>query len=95
LEALDISGCIVTIDTMGCQKAIAQAIVAKGGGYTLALKENHSEVYGEARELCEGIDEPSCSFPQYTEVTKEHGRVEQLEAWLCTDLSWFAGFAIT
>jgi predicted transposase YbfD/YdcC len=37
LEALDISGCIVTIDAMGCQKAIARAIVAKVGGHTLAL----------------------------------------------------------
>jgi hypothetical protein len=55
LEALDISGCIVTIDAMGCQKAIAQTIVAKNGGYTLALKENHPEVYGEARELFASI----------------------------------------
>ncbi|MDR2177143.1 MAG: ISAs1 family transposase, partial [Treponema sp.] len=51
LGALDISGCIVTIDAMGCQKAIAADIVAKHGGYTLALKENHPEVYAEAREL--------------------------------------------
>jgi hypothetical protein len=48
LEALDISGCIVTIDAMGCQKTIAQDIVAKQEGYTLALKENHHEVYAEA-----------------------------------------------
>jgi hypothetical protein len=39
------------------------------------------------------IDEPGCSFPQYTEVTKDHGRIEKREAWLCTDLSWFAGLA--
>jgi predicted transposase YbfD/YdcC len=91
LEALDVSGCIVTIDTMGCQKAVAQAVVDKQGGYVLALKENHPEVYAEAQELFEGIDEPSCSFPQYTEVTKDHGRIEKREAWLCTDLSWFAG----
>jgi predicted transposase YbfD/YdcC len=66
--------------------------VAKQGGYnTLALKEHHPEVYEEARELFEGIDEPGCSFPQYTEVTKDHGRIEKREAWLCTDVSWFAG----
>jgi predicted transposase YbfD/YdcC len=93
LEALDISGCIITIDAMGCQKAIAQDIVAKQGGYTLALKENHPEVYAEAQELFECTGEPSCSFPRYTEVTKDHGRIEKREAWLCTDLSWFAGLA--
>jgi predicted transposase YbfD/YdcC len=93
LEALDVSGCIVTIDAMGCQKAIAQDIVAKQGGYTLALKENHREVYAEAQELFEGIDEPSCSFPTYTDVTKDQGRIEKREVWLCTDLSWFAGLA--
>jgi predicted transposase YbfD/YdcC len=68
LEAPDISGCIITVDAAvkseGCQKTIAQAIVAKQGGYTLALKENHRELYIEARELFEGIDKPSCSFPR-------------------------------
>jgi hypothetical protein len=67
--------------------------VGKHGGYTLALKENHPEVYKEAQELFEGIDEAGCFFPQYTEVTKDHGRIEKREAWLCTDLSWFAGLA--
>jgi predicted transposase YbfD/YdcC len=57
------------------------------------LKKNHPEVYEEARELFEGIDEPGGSFPSYTEVTKDHGRIEKREAWLCTDLSWFAGLA--
>jgi hypothetical protein len=63
LEALDISGCIITIDAMGCQKTIAQAVTAQHGDYTLALKENHPEVYAEAQELFAGINEPSCSFP--------------------------------
>jgi hypothetical protein len=53
LEALDISDYILTIDAVdlkseGCQKTIAQDIVAKHGGYTLTLKENHPEVYTEA-----------------------------------------------
>jgi predicted transposase YbfD/YdcC len=93
LEALDIAGCIVTIDAMGCQKAIARDIVAKKGDYTLALKENHPEVYADAQELFASIDEPSCSFPHYKEITKDHGRIEKREAWLCVDLSWFAGLA--
>jgi hypothetical protein len=53
--------------------------VAKQGDYTLALKENHPEVCVEARELFEGIDELSCSFPAYTDVPKDHGRIEKRE----------------
>jgi predicted transposase YbfD/YdcC len=80
LKALDISGCIVTIDATRCQKGIAAAITTKHGGHTLALKKNQPEVYEEARELFESIGEPGCSFPQHTEVTKDHGRIEKREA---------------
>ena len=37
LELLDLSGCIVTIDAMGCQKEIAAQIVAQEANYVLAL----------------------------------------------------------
>ena len=40
-ENVDVAGCIVTIDAMGCQKDIAQAIVNGQADYVLALKENH------------------------------------------------------
>jgi predicted transposase YbfD/YdcC len=40
LELLDLQGALVTIDAMGCQKAIAQKIVDQGGDYALTVKEN-------------------------------------------------------
>ena len=40
LELLEIKGCIVTIDAMGCQKKIAANIVDKYADYVLALKGN-------------------------------------------------------
>ena len=40
LQLLDINGCIVTIDAMGCQKAIAKQIIDQNGDYVLALKGN-------------------------------------------------------
>jgi len=40
LELLDLSGALVTIDAMGCQKEIAARIVAGGGDYILAVKDN-------------------------------------------------------
>lgn len=45
LKLLDIEGCIVTIDAMGCQKAIAKDIIETGADYVLGLKTNH-------RHLC-------------------------------------------
>lgn len=40
LRMLDLKGCIVTIDAMGCQKAIADEIVKRRTDYVLALKGN-------------------------------------------------------
>jgi predicted transposase YbfD/YdcC len=45
LEVLDLSGALVTIDAMGCQKDIAEKIVTGGGDYLLAVKENHPHRY--------------------------------------------------
>ena len=88
LAALDLTGCIVTIDAMGCQKAIVRDIIEQKGDYVLALKGNHPETCREVEELFEGS---GLGEPEYSEVTKDHGRIEQREAWLCTDISWFAG----
>jgi predicted transposase YbfD/YdcC len=41
LKMLELKGAIVSIDAMGCQKAIAKQIVDGGGDYVLALKDNH------------------------------------------------------
>jgi predicted transposase YbfD/YdcC len=88
LSALDLAGCIITIDAMGCQKKIASDIIQKKGGYVFSLKENHPEVYSEAEEL---FDETGLGEAEYTEITKDHGRIEKREAWLYKDLSWFQG----
>jgi predicted transposase YbfD/YdcC/predicted DNA-binding protein (UPF0251 family) len=45
LKILEISGCLVTIDAMGCQTAIAQAIVDAGADYVLAVKDNQPTLH--------------------------------------------------
>jgi predicted transposase YbfD/YdcC len=45
LEILELSGCIVTIDAMGCQTQIAEQIVDKQADYVLALKANQKHLY--------------------------------------------------
>jgi predicted transposase YbfD/YdcC len=45
LELLDLSGALVTIDAMGCQKEIAAEIVGGGGDYILAVKDNQPHLH--------------------------------------------------
>ena len=49
LEQLQVQGCIVTTDAMGCQKAIAKSIQDKGADYCLQLKDNHPNVHQEVK----------------------------------------------
>ena len=53
LEMLEISGCIVTIDAMGCQKEIPRDIVDQEADYLLAVKENQGRLYQDVRDLFE------------------------------------------
>jgi hypothetical protein len=50
IELLDLKGCVVTIDAAGCQREIAGQIVAKGGDYVLALKENQPALYEQVSD---------------------------------------------
>ncbi len=45
LDLLNVTGCIVTIDAMGCQKKIAQKIRARKADYGLSLKENQGKLF--------------------------------------------------
>lgn len=53
LKMLDITGCTVTIDAMGCQKKIASQIKKQGGDYLLSLKENQSTFYNAVVDVFE------------------------------------------
>ncbi len=50
LELLDLSGALVTIDAMGCQKEIAAKIVEGGGDYILAVKDNQPHLYQDIQD---------------------------------------------
>lgn len=82
LEMLEIAGCIVTIDAMGCQKQIAQTIIDKEADYALALKQNQGNLYQAVKELFEYAQETAfvdCDYHQTIE--KGHGRIEIRECW--------------
>lgn len=51
LALLDITGCIVTLDAMGCQTAIAAQIIAQEGDYVLALKGNQESIHTDVQNF--------------------------------------------
>lgn len=88
LQVLALEGCIVTIDAIGCQTAIARPIVDQGGDYVLALKENqptlHDAVatyFAEARATA-FRDVP---YGYLRTVDGGHGRVEVRQYWTVAD----------
>jgi predicted transposase YbfD/YdcC len=83
LEVLALSGCIVTIDAMGCQKEIASAIVDKKADYILAVKGNQGQLHGQVQESFRFMN--SSSVNQQTDLG--HGRVEKRTCSVITDLS--------
>ena len=79
LALLELKGCIVTIDAMGCQKAIAKDIVAQGGDYVLALKGNQSTLAQAVEELfidADAVDYAGWPMYSYETIDRGHGRIE-------------------
>jgi hypothetical protein len=75
LELLDVSGCLVTIDAMGCQKDITEKIVEGGAsGYVLGLKGNQGELRRDTEGIFEEARESKGDFCK--SVHGDHGRVE-------------------
>jgi predicted transposase YbfD/YdcC len=88
LEALDVSGCIITIDAMGCQTEIAQTIIEREGDYLLQLKENHPLLFADSEWLFSDLAAAGVELaPPFIarEVNKDHGRIEIRQAWVITD----------
>lgn len=82
LKALDIKGCTVTIDAMGCQRKIANQIVDQGGDYVFGLKGNQGTLQAKVQE-CFNYAE-SKNYNEIVHATskvieKDHGRIETRE----------------
>jgi predicted transposase YbfD/YdcC len=88
LRLLTLKGCIVTIDAMGCQTAIAAQIVAHGADYVLALKDNQPTLHQAVATLfAEGRADGFASVTADTArtVEKGHGRIEVRQVWAVDD----------
>lgn len=100
LRALDLCGCIVTLDAMGCQKEIAREIKEADAEYVLALKGNQGQCHAEIKShLDDAAGRHHEKAPAkknrvplaYKEtVEKDHGRLEIRRYWQSGELDWFA-----
>jgi predicted transposase YbfD/YdcC len=90
LTLLEIEGCIVTIDAMGCQKEIAKTIINKGADYVFGLKGNHEALHDDVRFYFE--DGMASGFKgiahDYHEtIDGDYGRIETRRHWT-TSAAW-------
>lgn len=93
LRALELSGCIVTIDAMGCQKNIAKEIHEADADYVLALKGNQAVLHQEVKEFLDDAHARHfAKIPhQYHQVVeKDHGRIETRRYWVTDQIAWMA-----
>ena len=88
LQALDLRGCVVTIDAMGCQTAIADLIIEGEGDYLLSLKGNQSNLHEDVVLLFDDLAESNFTAYEYdygVTVDKNHGRIETRRCWTISD----------
>jgi predicted transposase YbfD/YdcC len=90
LQLLAIKGCIVTMDAMGCQTAIAGQIRAQEGDYLLALKSNHKKAYKAIKQHFHQHIEHQLAWRAaenfFDAFDDSHGRTVRRRVWVITDL---------
>jgi predicted transposase YbfD/YdcC len=104
LRVLELAGCIVTVDAMGCQKKIAKEIIEADADYVLALKGNQETVHAEVKSFLDAtleekqkkrpkgaaIPTAAAKLQQLETVEKDHGRLETRRYYQSAELDWFA-----
>ena len=103
-RALELAGCIVTVDALNCQKHIAKEIQEADADYVLALKGNHETAHEEIQTFLDAALEETlaakapgaklsagaATLAAWETVDKGHGRVETRRYYQSAELDWFA-----
>jgi len=91
LDMMAIEGAVVTIDAMGCQRAIAKKIKDKKADYIIALKGNQGTLHEDvtlfvAEQKAKGFKDTTVS--RHKTVDGDHGRIETRKYTMIHDVSW-------
>jgi len=90
IKVLELSGCIVTIDAMGCQKEIVKLIAEQNADYIITLKKNQGSLYENVEQLFKSAIRNRFQGIQHSEYhTREqaHGREEIRHYLMLTDIN--------
>ncbi len=92
LAGLDLRGATVTMDAMGCQKAIVRQLVDEGANYILGVKDNQPKLAQAVQGLLEQAPAKADgrTWHEHSETDKGHGRIETRRCLVCHDLSTIA-----
>mgnify|MGYP001159238613 FL=1 len=81
LRTLDVAGCIVTIDAMGTQTAIADEIRERGADYVLCVKDNHPKLLDSILLAQAGVGGALQAASNWESHNTGHGREEWRRCW--------------
>jgi predicted transposase YbfD/YdcC len=87
LARLELTGALVSIDAIGCQRGIAEAVRARGADYLLALKANQKSLHEEAALFFDRAD----GLDSHETVDGDHGRIETRRAFVSHEVEWLTG----
>jgi predicted transposase YbfD/YdcC len=91
LDMMTIEGAVVTIDAMGCQRAIAKKIKDKQADYIIALKGNQGSLHEDVKLFVEeqkAVDFKDTTISRHETVDGEHGRIETRKYTVLHDMGW-------
>jgi predicted transposase YbfD/YdcC len=91
LEGLDLEGCLVSLDALACQPAVAEQVVSRGGDYLLALKGNRRKAYAEVRDwfAANAFALGTLLHPCFDALDDGHGRLVRRRVFACPDVGIF------
>jgi predicted transposase YbfD/YdcC len=87
LQLLDVRGALVTIDAMGCQKAIANEIIERGGDYLLTVKANQANLLADIKQSLVDILDKDVAYSTYETRERGHGREETRSYLVVEDIT--------
>lgn len=87
LAVLALEGAIVTIDAIGAQRPIAEAILAKGADYVIALKGNQGSLHEDVALFCAEASS-EVAWERASTTDGDHGRIEERFCLATSDIDW-------
>jgi hypothetical protein len=88
IRSIEVTGSIITTDSIGCYEKTVEAITEGGADYVIGLKKNQKTFHGMVEShFTTGVR----AYDKTTTVEQGHGRIEVREYYLETDVSWLEG----